>query len=122
MDHFILTNAFSLNMFGVKEAPDDECIRHFLRFDTVFEDDVAAMLKRGELQSYISHPGTATILSERLGLPVAFNREDVQFPFPGIDGLVVAQITKRLPPGVELSAEEIRELSIVYWTVTVLPR
>lgn len=120
MDRFLLTNAYSLNMFGIKVPPQDQSdvVSHRLRFDTIVENDVKGYLKRGELRSCIGHEGTAQILTERLGAPVAFNREDVLFPALGIDGLIVAQIAQRLPPGVELSVEQIRGLTIVYWTVT----
>lgn len=119
----LLVSAFSLQMFHVSQSPtvSTDTLSHRLRFDTMLVDDVRGMLHSGRLISAVGHEPTAEFLTQLLGAPVEFNRIDVTFPDPAVASLVVAQIAPgRLKPGVELSADELQSIPVVFWEVTEL--
>ena len=86
MKKVFLGNAFSLQML--------DCIKPAMVCVTpVSVDDIPH-----NVHSVVGHVDTATVLSDMLGFPVAFNRESVRL-VPG-DTLFVAQVTGgRLPEG-----------------------
>ena len=94
-----LSNAFSLSMIEVRGEPVT------VEFKRVGLDEVKVILSNGFV-SVVGHPGTASALSKILGTEVPTNRVSIQLQ-PG-DTLVVFQLALgRLPPGKELTEEEI---------------
>ena len=105
-----LANAFSVNMLS---AEGDS----YIRFTKLGEDEVKALLSSG-FESTIGHPGTAQVLTEKLGLQVEANRKAVRLAEG--DKLIVAQVEwpgGRLPEGRVLTKEEVEKLPIKYLLV-----
>ncbi|PSN89812.1 hypothetical protein B9Q03_08100 [Candidatus Marsarchaeota G2 archaeon OSP_D] len=107
-----LANAFSANMLSADADGDN-----YIRFTKLGEDEVKALLSSG-FESTIGHPGTAQVLTEKLGLQVEANRKAVRLAEG--DKLIVAQVEwpgGRLPEGRVLTKEEVEKLPIKYLLV-----
>lgn len=78
------------------------------RFSGPLTVDKARLLASAGFVSAIGHPGAAQFLSELLGLPIEANRQAITMEMG--DAAVVLRIKERLPEGVVLSAEQMRDL------------
>jgi hypothetical protein len=106
-----LTNAFSLNMLN----PDRG---HSLSIEPIPEKTVSELVQAGDLQSAIGHAGLTPVLEARLGVNIPVNR--ISLHLSSGDVLIVAQATMpRLAEGQVLSAEEMRNIPLVFWRVKV---
>jgi hypothetical protein len=108
-----LANAFSANMLSADADGDS-----YIRFTRLSEFEVKALLSSGGFESTIGHPGTAQVLTEKLGLQVEANRKAVRLAKG--DKLIVAQVEwpgGRLPEGRVLTKEEVEKLPIKYLLV-----
>jgi hypothetical protein len=103
----IITNAFSLNMLEKFPA--------VVKIEEVSEEFVK--LQFTKFESYIGHPDTASLLTERLGVEIPFNRATLKL-IPG-DELLVAQLMGLRKEFKELTKEEIENYPIKYFLVTV---
>jgi hypothetical protein len=103
-----LCNVFTTSMLNPKRA-------HEYRFEPICQDTAKNLLQDGFEQA-VGHPGTAEVLSTRLGLDVKFNRMNVNLQDE--ECLIVTQVVlPRLPEGKVLSHAEIKDLPIQYWYI-----
>ncbi len=98
-DEPYLLNAFSINMLAGSKV-----IVEFKRIDL---EEAKDLLKRG-FRSYISHPSTAKVLSELLGIEIRHTRENIKLK--GGDWAIVFQIGVRPKEGEVFGEEELREI------------
>jgi hypothetical protein len=104
----VLANAFSLQMLP-------RC-SHELDFSPIDLDMVRGLVFCNECYSVVGHEATARLLSELLGVTVAYNRERYILS-PG-DCVVCAVLRDRIPEGKVLSKEEIQAVGIDWWMVS----
>jgi hypothetical protein len=102
-----IVNAFSLNM--IEEYPA------IIRIEEVSESWIKEQIT--EFESYIGHPDTANLLSERLGVEISFNRATLKLKEG--DQILVAQLIGLRKEFKELTKEEIQNYPIKYFLVTV---
>ena len=102
-----LCNAFSPNMLPERRT-------YKFTFDPLDEEEVYELLQH-DYVSAIGHESLSQILSERLQMPIAFNRIDVKLMNDDDDLLLAVANVPRLAEGQILSKEEISNLSIGYW-------
>jgi hypothetical protein len=102
-----IVNAFSLNM--IEEYPV------IIRIEEVLENWVKEQIV--EFESYIGHPDTANLLTERLGVKILFNRATLKIKKG--DQILVAQLMGPRKEFKELTKEEIQSYPIKYFIVTV---
>ncbi len=98
-DEPYLLNAFSINMLAGSKA-----IVEFRRIDL---EEAKDLLKRG-FRSYISHPSTAKVLSELLGIEIRHTRENIKLK--GGDWALVFQLGVRPREGEVFGEEELKEI------------
>lgn len=91
---------------------------HSLTIEPIPEKTVSELVQAGSLTSAIGHAGLAQVLATRLGREIPVNRISIQLSSG--DVLIVAQATMpRLAEGQVLSAEEMRNIPLVFWRVKV---
>lgn len=73
--------------------------------------DEAREILKGGFVSAIGHKGIAEFLTKLFGLQVPMNRVEIKMQ-PG-DVAIVYKIAQRLPPGPELSAEDLEKVPFV---------
>lgn len=76
----------------------------------------ACALLAGGFVSAIGHPGTATLLADRLGLGIPVNRARVSLS-PG-DRALVVRVLERLPEGAVLSHEDLARIPLEFGLLT----
>lgn len=104
-----LANAFSLSMIAKFIS---EFYYTLLYIEELTLEKVKGIIARhkemGTLVSAIGHESTAKVLSELLETEIPANRIAVSLNKG--DGLIVFQLLERLPPGKELTIDELKKL------------
>lgn len=134
----VLLNSFSMKMlpeevFSVHEPiegidgpedwttfPDVQILIKKLPEDWV-RDMLEMELEHGDLVSAIGHAATASVLSERLGVPIPAERRDVRLNRETGDTFIVAQVElPRLAEGQVLTEDQVEAAPITFYQVMVL--
>ena len=102
-----IANAFSLSMVTSPAT---------IKVVETSEDEVKRVIASGFV-SAIGHESTAKIVSSRLGILVPVNRVSIQLK-PS-DVLVVFQLLTRLPEGKILTEDEIKQVQVKWFLVTI---
>lgn len=102
-----------VNAFSVTMLPGDSCIK----FKEIRSDVAALFAQALPTQSAVGHEGTAKIFSAILGKDIPANRIPVQI-LPG-EKVLLGSISGRLPEGKVLSYEELKDISIKWYLVSI---
>ena len=102
-----ITNAFSLSMVKF------DCI---IRIKEISVEDVKKLLE-DDFVSGVGHEATSQVLSELLEKEIQTNR--IKIELEPHDKLIVFQLLERLPEGVVLSSEQIKNIKYKFFLVTI---
>lgn len=88
-----ILNAFSINMLPELEGKK----KHTVTFEPITISEAKSAIKKSDIESYIGHEDTATILSDLLEKEIPFHRGFAKLGFG--DTALIAQFGERLPEG-----------------------
>jgi Domain of unknown function (DUF1874). len=104
-----IANAFSLNMLEPEEAT--------INVKVIDIETVKQIVTSEEVESAIGHESTAKVLSQLLGTEIKAERKEIKLKKG--DKLIVFQLLQRLPEGVVLSEEELKQLQFKFFLVQI---
>lgn len=88
----------------------------YFRFQGILEHEAIEWLEKGEWESAVGHESTATLMTERLGIPISFRRQTIRM-LRGDEALVL-RIMSRLPQGTRLTLFEMSRISCEYGLIS----
>ena len=109
-----ILNSFSINLVSRLIEEKEEVT---LSVREISESEVKDLLSRNSYVSGIGHESTSTLLTQRLGVEVSYNR--IFISLEEGDLAIVAQLQARLPEGSILSVEELNAFPIRYYLLKV---
>jgi len=117
----VISNTFSLKMIGYNgnSEPDNNKKSVKILVESITVDEIRHLIEYNEWASIVGHSSTAQLFSQTLGALISCNR--VNYIMEPEDILIVGLVnTSRLPEGVILTDNDLKDVNIDWRKVTLI--
>ena len=117
----VISNTFSLKMIGYNgnSEPDNNEKSVKILVESITVDEIRHLIEYNEWASIVGHSSTARLFSQTLGALISCNR--VNYIMEPEDILIVGLVnTSRLPEGVILTDNDLKDVNIDWRKVTLI--